>query len=178
MRNLRSRWMDHLALPALRWWVLVLALILLGTGLWLLLTDMPPVVVSWETGSEVGTAGFNVYRSPAWESQEAKRVNPVLIPAAGDETVGAAYRFEDRNSALTPGRRYRYQIEEVEWDGSATLYPEAVVARAGLPDMWTKIEGAGLIVLALLLTVWRWANRFPEGRRTAPDSTSSPEENL
>ena len=140
---------------------MLLALILLGAGLWLLLSDAPPVVVSWETASEVGTAGFNVYRSPAWESVEGERVNPDLVPSAGDEMVGAVYRFEDRDRALVPGRRYRYQIEEVEWDGSTVLYPESVVVRAGLPETWTKVEGGGLIVLALILTLTRF-RRVPE----------------
>lgn len=141
-------------------WVF-LALILLGAGLWLLLSDAPPVVVSWETASEVGTAGFHVYRAPAWGAGDAVRVNADLIPSAGDEMVGAGYRFEDRDHALVPGRRYRYQIEEVEWDGSTVLYPESVVVRAGLPETWTKVEGGGLIVLALILTLTRF-RRVPE----------------
>jgi hypothetical protein len=154
-RDHLSGWIRALGLPIL------LALILVGVGLSLLLSNAPPVVVSWETASEVGAAGFNVYRSPVWESREAVRVNPALIPSTGDETVGATYRFEDRDRALIPGRRYRYQIEEVEWDGSATLYPEAVVVRAGLPALWTKIEGVVLIVLALILTLRPYANRLP-----------------
>jgi hypothetical protein len=132
----------------------VLSLVLVGTGIALLVSDLPPVVVSWETASEVGTAGFNVYRTPAWSSATpgpAVRANVDLIPAEGDEMVGAAYSFVDDDASLRPWRRYRYQIEEVEWNGSATLYPEAVQVRAGLPRAWTKVEGSFLIVLGLAL---------------------------
>ncbi len=133
----------------------ILVLILCVVGCVLLIVDVPAVVLSWDTASEVGTAGFNVYRSPAWDSAAPEdwiKVNDELIPSAGDETVGADYRFEDDD--LTPGRKYRYRIEEVEWDGGATWYPDEVVVRAGFPSRWTKFEGVGLILLGLLL-LWR-----------------------
>ena len=66
--------------------------------------------------------------------------------------VGAAYRLEDDD--LAPGRKYRYRIEEVEWDGGTTQYPDEVVVRAGFPSCWTKLEGVGLILLGLTL-LWR-----------------------
>lgn len=133
----------------------ILALILFVVGCVLLILNVPAVVLSWDTASEVGTAGFNVYRSPAWESAAPEdwiRVNDELIPSAGEEMVGAAYRFEDDD--LAPGRKYRYRIEEVEWDGGTTWYPDEVVVRAGFPSRWSKLEGVGLILLGLLL-LWR-----------------------
>ncbi len=133
----------------------ILVLILCVVGCVLLIVDVPAVVLSWDTASEVGTAGFNVYRSPAWDSAAPEdwiKVNDELIPSTGDEMVGADYRFEDDD--LMPGRKYRYRIEEVEWDGGATWYPEEVVVRAGFPSRWTKLEGVGLILLGLVL-LWR-----------------------
>ena len=133
----------------------ILVLILCVVGCVLLIVDVPAVVLSWDTASEVGTAGFNVYRSPAWDSAASEdwvKVNDELIPAAGDEMVGAAYRFEDDD--LAPGRKYRYRIEEVEWDGTITRYPDEVVVRAGFPSRWTRFEGVGLILLGLVL-LWR-----------------------
>lgn len=155
MRNHISRWVNSLGI------VVILSLALSGTGLALLFADISPVVVSWETASEVGTAGFNVYRAPLSESAVV-RVNPELIPSEGDEMVGAAYRYADDDASLRPWRRYRYQIEEVEWDGSATLYPEAVVVRAGLPRVWTRVEGGLLIALALVL-LWGRLRRSSQG---------------
>ena len=144
---------DHSAFP---WGRMVLAVLLLVGGVYLLLADVPPVALTWETASEVGAAGFNVYRADV-SGKDARdgdfvQVNSVLIPAKGDEMVGAAYRFEDDDVA--PGRRYAYRIEEVEWDGYATLYPETVTVRAGLPRVWTKVEGGLLLLLGVFL-LWR-----------------------
>jgi hypothetical protein len=129
----------------------VLSLLLTIGGAWLLLSDLAPVVLTWETASEVGAAGFNVYRSPAGEDDFTK-VNETLIPAQGDEMVGASYRFEDSN--VRPGVRYRYRIEEVELDGSTTIYPETVDVRAGLPRLWVRVEGVVLMAIALFI-LWQ-----------------------
>jgi len=130
----------------------LLGLLCLG-GIILLVLDIPPVSLSWETASEVGTAGFHVYRS-SLADPTFMRVNPALITAQGDEMTGASYRFVD--DAVVVGRRYVYRIEEVEWDGTINSYPETVTVRAGLPRVWTKIEGAFLVVLAAFLF---WRNR-------------------
>lgn len=138
----------HVAFP---WGRALLAAALLVSGIALLLANIPPVALSWETASEVGTAGFDVYRAAAPDG-DFVQVNPTLIPAEGDELVGAAYRFEDDDVA--PGRRYQYRIEELEWDGSINAYPETVTVRAGLPRLWTKVEGGVLLLLALFV-LWR-----------------------
>jgi len=137
-------------------WLLVCAL--LGSGGLLLLRDAPPVALSWETASEVGTAGFNVYRA-VFPGEDFVQVNPTLIPARGDEVLGAAYRFED--DAVAAGRRYVYRIEEVEWDGGLNVYPETVTVRAGLPRLWLKVEGGLLLLLAAGLA---WRGRRLRGR--------------
>jgi hypothetical protein len=132
----------------------ILALLLAVVGGFLLVSNVPAVVITWETASEVGTAGFNVFRAPFGETAGDgwTQVNAELIPAKGDEMVGAVYAFEDEG--LVAGRRYRYQIEEVEWDGTTTRYPDEVVVRAGLPSRWTQIEGGALLLLAAYF-VWR-----------------------
>lgn len=139
---------NELQKAAFPWGQVLLAAVLLVSGLLLLLTVIPPVTLSWETASEVGTAGFNVYRAAA-PGGDFVPINATLIPAAGNELLGAAYRFED--DAVVPGRRYDYRIEEVEWDGSINLYPETVTVRAGLPRFWTKVEGGILLLVALFL---------------------------
>lgn len=132
----------------------LIGLLLLG-GILLLVLDIPPVSLSWETASEVGAAGFNVYRSALTE-EAFVRANPTLIPARGNEMTGAAYHFADDDVVV--GRRYVYRIEEIEWDGTVNSYPETVTVRAGLPRLWTKIEGALLIGLAVFL-FWRTLKR-------------------
>jgi len=137
------------------WGRALLAALLLASGVFLLLSDIPPVALSWETASEVGTAGFNVYRADAPDG-DFTQVNDSVIPAEGDELVGAAYHFEDDD--VTPGRRYAYRIEEVEWDGRTNLYPETVTVRAGLPRAWTKAQGGLLLLLGAFL-LWRSLKR-------------------
>ena len=130
----------------------VVSSILLGVGIVLLFVPVSPVALTWETASEVGTAGFNVYRAPASAAASDHawtKVNDALIPAQGDGVVGARYRYEDQG--LQPGRLYRYQIEEVEWDGSVTRFPEVVEVRAGLPTLWVRVEGVVFLLIAFLV---------------------------
>jgi len=134
---------------------LFLAVLMAGGGGWLLFADIAPVALTWETASEVGTAGFNVYRAVSTEAV-FEQVNVALIPAQGDELTGATYRFID--DAVRVGQQYFYRIEEVEWDGTVTSYPEIVQVRAGLPRLWTKLEGGLLIVLAGII-LWRELRR-------------------
>lgn len=148
------------------WWrtvglTLVLAAVLLMVGVVLLIAPAPPVAVVWETASEVGTAGFNIYRAPdttAPSDLSWRQINRELIPAQGDEIVGARYRYEDYE--VQTGGRYLYQIEEVEWDGNTTRFPDIVQARAGLPVVWTRMEGVALVVIALFLL---WRKVSPDG---------------
>ncbi len=126
------------------------------------------MVVSWETASEVGTAGFNVYRAPLSESAVV-RVNPELIPSEGDEMVGAAYRYADDDASLRvaalslPDRR-----SGVGWE--CNPLSETVVVRAGLPRVWTRVEGGLLIALALVL-LWGRLRRSSQG---PPDDGAPP----
>ena len=85
--------------------------------------------VEWETASEVGTAGFNVYRlDPA--SQEFVPLNDRLLPALIGSPYGGIYRYPDAN--VVPGGTYTYQLEEVEARGISRKYrPFTVIAGAG-----------------------------------------------
>jgi hypothetical protein len=138
------------------WGQMILAVVLFVGAGYLLFVDIPPVVLSWETASEVGTAGFNVYRAE-FSTAEFVQVNEDLIPAQGDEVLGAAYRYEDYE--VSPIKRYQYRIGEVEWNGAHQLYPDTVMVRAGLTRPWRQLEGGGLLVLALALLWWSWKKR-------------------
>jgi hypothetical protein len=105
------------------------------------------VIVTWETASEVDTAGFHLYRSRSPEGPFSPiRQSPV--PAEGDPLVGASYRYEDE--AVVWGQRYFYQLEEVERNGTRNRYPETVTGRAGVGWAWALGGGALLAALGAL----------------------------
>ena len=69
------------------------------------------VQLSWETISEVTTAGFNLYRREV--SGEFKKINDTLISTqVGGEALGAEYSYIDDD--VEPGRRYEYKLEVIE----------------------------------------------------------------
>jgi hypothetical protein len=70
------------------------------------------VRVTWRTGSEVGTLGFNVYRL---RDGRLAKVNRTLVRAQ-NRPGGATYTVVDR----TPGRASAYRLQVVGLDGSRT----------------------------------------------------------
>ncbi len=84
------------------------------SGMWAEL-DARGLVVNWETVSEVGTAGFELYRrdtrSGAWE-----KVHDGLLPALHEAPQGGVYRFLDREAPLDEAQQYA--LLEVRRDGS------------------------------------------------------------
>lgn len=101
----------------------------------------PTVLVEWSTASELGTAGFNLYRS-ADQAGPYERVNTQLIPSSDDPLTGGQYRYKDR--VLRGGQRYYYELEEVEASGATSRYGpvEVEARRGGLLEM-----GVGLLLL-------------------------------
>ncbi len=77
------------------------------------------VVVSWETVSELGNVGFNLYRS-------ADAAGPLTLLAhvpsqAPGSTAGFAYNVEDLDLRQTGGT-YWYTLEDVSLSGVTTLH--------------------------------------------------------
>jgi hypothetical protein len=71
------------------------------------------VAVTWRTESEVGIAGFDVYRAVAGR---AVKVNAALVPAKhAGRPMGARYRVVD--PAARAGLRYTYRVQVVLMDG-------------------------------------------------------------
>jgi len=87
--------------------------------------DKSGTVVAWETAAEHGVIGFNVVRSDD-EGGGSVRVNPVWIPAMGDEQTPASYQFVD--ATALPGASYAYRIEGVTENGLSSL-SDAVTPR-------------------------------------------------
>jgi hypothetical protein len=76
------------------------------------------ITVAWETVSETGNAGFNLYRS-------ASAAGPLTLLAtvpsqAPGSTQGFAYSYEDL--AVQPGETWWYTLEDVALNGATTLH--------------------------------------------------------
>ncbi len=78
------------------------------------------VLLQWETGAELNTVGFDVWRkgpTGAW-----KKLNAEVLPThALDPIHGAAYEFTD--DAPKRNRLYKYKIEIVHADGTLETSP-------------------------------------------------------
>ncbi len=79
------------------------------------------VVVSWETGVEIGTRGFHILRSPTGAIEDAVRVTAALIPAQGSPSEGASYSWA-YGGASDAAADERYWLEEVELSGATLRY--------------------------------------------------------
>ena len=127
-----------------------IALFVLGVAMVRILSPAR-VVVDWETASEVDTAGFLLHRSQSADGPFSPLVE-TPIPARGDPLVGDAYRYEDRD--VVWGRRYFYQLEEVERGGGRNRYPDVVEGQAGLGWAWALAAGASLAVVGAVGHGW------------------------
>ena len=125
------------------------------------------VVVTWETVSEVDTAGFLLYRGEVPDGPFHLLVQ-TPIPAMGDPLVGASYRYEDRE--VVWGQRYFYQLEEVERSGTLSRLDRVVDGRAGAGWLWAVATGALVTVVAALS--FRYVGNI--GGRNALEETGDP----
>jgi hypothetical protein len=82
------------------------------------------VLLSWQTASELDTAGFNLWRGDAADGPYGK-VNEALIPARGGPTWGASYTFTD--APVVAGATYYYKLEEVDVYGQSAFHGPTVV---------------------------------------------------
>jgi hypothetical protein len=87
-----------------------------------------PVLLEWETAAEFDNAGFNIYR--ASNGAPGARINPFPISAQGSEIQGSVYSFLD-NGALESGEVRGYFLEDVEFNGTATLHGPVFVGGSG-----------------------------------------------
>jgi len=85
------------------------------------------LLVSWETQSEQQMIGFNILRQ---REQNGRRVvvNPVWIPAVGDQNNLTSYHFIDRSAE--PGIAYIYSIEGITTSGLSSRSRPVIAGRA------------------------------------------------
>lgn len=121
------------------------------------------VLLSWETASELGNLGFNLYRSTS-PNAPGQQINLTLIPSqAPGSAQGALYTWQDAD--VVAGTTYHYWLEDVALNGATTLHgpvsvdyqaPTAVTlgglaAGSGAPVDLTAAAAALALGLATLL---------------------------
>ena len=77
------------------------------------------VELTWETGSELDNLGFHLYRSLT-EEGPYEQITSSVIPGLGSSPEGAKYAYRD--SGLTNGVTYYYQLEDIETTGVTELH--------------------------------------------------------
>lgn len=77
------------------------------------------VLLEWKTVTEINNLGFNIYRALTISGPRVK-INAQLIPADIFGQEGAKYEYLDRG--LFPNRTYYYWLEDVDFNGTTTLY--------------------------------------------------------
>jgi len=78
-------------------------------------------VITWVTGSELGTVGFNLHRAETPDLSSAYQVNDQLIEASRNPT-GDFYQYTDGENVV-PGATY-YWLEIIDQDGDKVFGPE------------------------------------------------------
>jgi hypothetical protein len=73
----------------------------------------------WDTESENGLLGFNLYRSPT-DSGPYEPLTSEPIPNTGSEDAGASYDYSDLEVA--EGETYYYKLEPVDSSGGIADY--------------------------------------------------------
>ena len=76
--------------------------------------------IRWVTGSEIDTAGFNIWRLS--EGGEYRKINSSIIVAKGSPGAGASYSYLDGSANAKTAGRYFYELEEIETSGRSNFY--------------------------------------------------------
>jgi hypothetical protein len=79
------------------------------------------ILVEWETATEPGVVGFNLYRSQDSGSKGQKIGD--TFPGRGDVLTGAKYSYADTD--VVKGVRYYYSLEEIAPSGGLTVIATA-----------------------------------------------------
>jgi hypothetical protein len=134
-------------------WILVAIL--------LMITELPgkaQIEITWETESEINTAGFNLLRSES-ASGEYSQINETLIPAADDPIAGGKYEYIDYDVEVD--KVYYYRLEDVEYDNTFERH-EIIEAEAEGLSWWVVvvITVCLLFGIVLIIDARRMTGRF------------------
>ena len=86
------------------------------------------ILVTWETGAEIDSAGFVLFREIA--GTQDYRLISGLIPGQGAPASGTSYTFTDTN--VEPGITYNYWLVDIETSGNWTAHGPASARAAGI----------------------------------------------
>lgn len=122
-----------------------------------------PIIIRWTTESEVGTAGYNIYRAESEDGPWTK-INERLIPGATDPLRGGSYVYTD--TQVLAGQTYWYELEEIELNGSANrLQRTTAVAQPERSGPSLALPCAGALLLAPTFAVVALARGKGLGQR-------------
>ncbi|MBK9091363.1 MAG: hypothetical protein IPM84_00995 [Anaerolineae bacterium] len=125
------------------------------------------ILVTWETVSEIGNLGFNLWRGVSPTAPDVQ-LNASLIPSQGPgSSQGFSYAWPD-SANLVNNTTYYYWLEDVDIAGvvtrhgpvSVTFNAPTAVSLSGfapvttLPVAW-PLAAAGLTALAAAAVAWR-----------------------
>ena len=79
------------------------------------------ILLEWGTATEQGIVAFNLYRSV--DSGSRGQQIGDSFPSKGDNITGAKYSYLD--TAVVPGVRYYYSLEEIDSSGGRTIIRKA-----------------------------------------------------
>jgi len=108
--------------------------------------DDGQIWVSWNTASEENTVGFDLYR---WASDAWVLVNGSMIPAQGQDGLGASYRIDDAGADAT--NTFRYEVVATSASGTSEEYGPFDVSA------WTpRLENLAVATNGVVI---RWLSR-------------------
>ncbi|HSN73605.1 MAG TPA: SdrD B-like domain-containing protein, partial [Anaerolineae bacterium] len=76
------------------------------------------ILIAWETTSEIGIVGFNLYRAETSEGPWSQ-LNEGLIPSTAPGGSGQSYSWTD--TSVQPENRYFYRLDSVDAQGGAEI---------------------------------------------------------
>ncbi|MCK9335503.1 MAG: S8 family serine peptidase [Candidatus Cloacimonetes bacterium] len=77
-------------------------------------------LLNWTTATETELLGWNIYRGQNPELHQAIKLNPILIPAEGEESLGASYSYQD--TQIHEAGAYYYWLEALHYSGDGEYY--------------------------------------------------------
>jgi WD40 repeat protein len=95
------------------------------------------VQLNWQTGSEVNTSAFRLWRRDGDQGDYAP--NSSLIPAKGSSSRGAKYSYKD--TQVVKGHTYYYQLEDIARTGADSFHGP-VYATVGPLKKGHKLAGS------------------------------------